>query len=117
VLLIGRLDQRLDRRVTLLGDAAHAMTPNLGQGACQALEDAVVLARHLRDASDPAAGLRAYERERMARTQPMVRQARLIGAVGQWSNPIACAMRDMLVKRALAPRQNEQLDRILGYRV
>lgn len=47
--------------VALLGDAAHAMTPNLGQGACQALEDAATLA-------DTAPDLASYDRERRART-------------------------------------------------
>ena len=45
-------------RITLLGDAVHATTPNLGQGACQALEDAVILAHALRGAASPEAGLR-----------------------------------------------------------
>jgi len=49
-------------RETLLGDdAIHATTPNLGQGACQAVEDAVVLADSLRRCSSPEAGLRIYE--------------------------------------------------------
>jgi 2-polyprenyl-6-methoxyphenol hydroxylase-like FAD-dependent oxidoreductase len=104
-------------RVTLLGDAAHAMTPNLGQGACQALEDAVVLARHLRGVANMPAALRAYETERIARTAPIVRQARMVGAVGQWSNPLACGLRDQLMKRVLAHMQKGQLQRTAGYRV
>lgn len=56
-------------RVVLLGDAAHAMTPDLGQGACQALEDAVVLAANVDD-------LARYDRERRARVHPMMAAAR-----------------------------------------
>jgi 2-polyprenyl-6-methoxyphenol hydroxylase-like FAD-dependent oxidoreductase len=52
-------------RVALVGDAAHAMTPHLGQGACQAIEDAVVLAAMAR----PGADLAAYTRARMRRTR------------------------------------------------
>jgi 2-polyprenyl-6-methoxyphenol hydroxylase-like FAD-dependent oxidoreductase len=52
-------------RVALLGDAAHAMTPNIGQGACQAMEDAVVLAHHAHD-------LPAYSAARVARANRMV---------------------------------------------
>jgi 2-polyprenyl-6-methoxyphenol hydroxylase-like FAD-dependent oxidoreductase len=111
------LDRWGDRRITLLGDAAHAMTPNLGQGACQALEDAVVLARQLRDAPDLPAALRAYEAERRARTGPIVRQARMIGAIGQWSNPLACGLRDQLMKHVLVHMQGGQLERTAGYRV
>lgn len=60
-------------RVTLLGDAAHAMTNFWGQGANTALEDGVVLARCLRAAAgDPVAGLRAYERERIPRVNRIV---------------------------------------------
>lgn len=55
-------------RVALLGDAAHAMTPNAGQGACQALEDAVVLAAVVRD-HGVSAGLSAYDSARRHRTR------------------------------------------------
>ena len=60
-------------RVTLLGDAAHPMTPNLGQGACQAIEDAVVLARCLAERCD-AGALRRYRRPAPAAGEPGRRQ-------------------------------------------
>jgi 2-polyprenyl-6-methoxyphenol hydroxylase-like FAD-dependent oxidoreductase len=102
-------------RVTLLGDAAHPMTPNLGQGACQALEDAVVLADALKQGGDIAAALRAYQSRRIDRTAALVRQARQIGGVGQWSNPLACRLRDVLMKYIVARVQDRQLERIAGY--
>ena len=87
-------------RVTLLGDAAHPMTPNLGQGACQAIEDAVVLARELaRDATSE--GLRRYEAARIPRTTRVVNEAWRFGKVGQASNPLLCTLRDAVV--ALTP--------------
>lgn len=86
-------------RVTLLGDAAHPMTPDLGQGACQAIEDAVVLAACLRPDGDPAAGLRRYETLRQPRTAAIVRQAARLGQVAQWENPLLCALRDFLNRR------------------
>jgi 2-polyprenyl-6-methoxyphenol hydroxylase-like FAD-dependent oxidoreductase len=58
-----------------LGDAAHASTPNLGQGACQALEDAVVLAHCLGGSSPAEAALRQYERLRISRTAGVVRDS------------------------------------------
>ncbi len=82
-------------RTTLLGDAAHPTTPNLGQGACLALEDALVLARCL--AADPLRmpeALVRYERARRRRTAAIVRQSRLLGAIGQWHNPVAVAIRN-----------------------
>jgi 2-polyprenyl-6-methoxyphenol hydroxylase-like FAD-dependent oxidoreductase len=61
--------------VTLLGDAAHPMLPNLGQGAGQAVEDAAVLARRLDTAASVADAFRAYEQERRARVRWIQRQA------------------------------------------
>lgn len=68
-------------RTVLLGDAAHAMTPDLGQGACQALEDAVTLASCLGGESDVAAALAAYDERRRPRTQAMCRAARQSNAL------------------------------------
>ncbi len=84
--------------VTLLGDAAHPMTPNLGQGACQALEDAVVLSACLDPTTEVATALRQYEVQRMRRTTAIVRESRLIGAVGQWSNTWLCGFRNAAVR-------------------
>jgi len=85
-------------RVTLLGDAAHAATPNLGQGACQAIEDAVVLATCLGEAPDVVAALKAYESRRMKRTSAITMQSRRLGQMGRWKNPLACWIRDKLIK-------------------
>jgi len=62
-------------RVTLLGDAAHATTPNLGQGACMALEDAVILAHCISTVRPAEAALREYERLRIPRTGAIVRDS------------------------------------------
>jgi 2-polyprenyl-6-methoxyphenol hydroxylase-like FAD-dependent oxidoreductase len=102
-------------RVALLGDAAHAMTPNLGQGACQALEDAVVLARCLGGASDVPAALQAYQQARIPRANALVRQSRRVGEVGQWSNPLACALRDTLTRLLLPLGIERQLRETIGY--
>lgn len=106
--------QRWSRgRITLLGDAAHPMTPNLGQGACQALEDAVALGECL-DQHDVAGALRAYEQRRVSRANRFVVQSRRIGWLGQWSNPVACSIRNALVRSVLGPLQARSLDRNLG---
>ncbi|MFF1696275.1 FAD-dependent monooxygenase [Streptomyces sp. NPDC058257] len=81
-------------RVALLGDAAHAMTPNLGQGACQALEDAVTLAHCLDGTTDVPTALRSYDLLRRPRTQLITRRSARLGAVGQLSWPPAVLLRD-----------------------
>jgi 2-polyprenyl-6-methoxyphenol hydroxylase-like FAD-dependent oxidoreductase len=70
-------------RVVLVGDAAHAMTPHLGQGASQALEDAVCLAAYLGSEATMDAALIRYDRERRPRTQAVVGAARQTGRIGQ----------------------------------
>jgi 2-polyprenyl-6-methoxyphenol hydroxylase-like FAD-dependent oxidoreductase len=75
-------------RVTLLGDAAHAMSFNIGQGACQAIEDAWTLRRHLTDRDDVPQALRAYESEREATTATLVGRARMVGRFGQLAAPL-----------------------------
>jgi 2-polyprenyl-6-methoxyphenol hydroxylase-like FAD-dependent oxidoreductase len=90
-------------RVTLLGDAAHPMIPNLGQGACQAIEDAAVLAECLRGGTDVVRALRLYEGRRMGRTAWIARRSRLLGRVSQLENPLLCAARNAAV-RAMPPR-------------
>jgi 2-polyprenyl-6-methoxyphenol hydroxylase-like FAD-dependent oxidoreductase len=81
-------------RVTLIGDAAHAMTNALGQGANQAIEDAVVLARCLADGADPASGLRAYEAERISRTTKFASMSWSLARASRLRNPVACALRN-----------------------
>ncbi|MBF6101677.1 FAD-dependent monooxygenase [Nocardia cyriacigeorgica] len=85
-------------RVSLLGDAAHPITFNIGQGACQAIEDALILAEHLDGAADTIAALRSYERERIPRTARMQRMAWRIGRMGAWENPAAIWLRERFMK-------------------
>jgi 2-polyprenyl-6-methoxyphenol hydroxylase-like FAD-dependent oxidoreductase len=102
-------------RVTLLGDAAHPMTPNLGQGACQAIEDAVVLARCL--GGGISGSLRRYEERRIGRTAAVVRRSRLAGRVTQMENPLLCRLRDAVAKRVSARARLRQYEKIATYRV
>ena len=88
-------------RVTLVGDAAHPMTFNVGQGACQAIEDGVILAACLRAEKDVVVALRTYASRRTARTAAMTRLARRLGRLGRWTNPLACRVREGLMKLLL----------------
>jgi 2-polyprenyl-6-methoxyphenol hydroxylase-like FAD-dependent oxidoreductase len=86
-------------RIALLGDAAHAMTPNLGQGACQALEDAVVLAAALAAEPSVDAALARYDAERRPRSQAVARAARQAGRMGQQlARPVPVALRNAAMR-------------------
>lgn len=89
-------------RVVLVGDAWHPMTPNLGQGACCALEDAVVLAKKLArainsDNTSVEEAFKSYGSERWPRIFPLTIRANLVGSALQWDNPVVCSVRNNIV--------------------
>jgi 3-hydroxybenzoate 6-monooxygenase len=103
-------------RLALLGDAAHPMYQYIAQGACQAIEDGLALARHLTAApQDPAAALRAYERARLLRTARVQLTARAMGAFFHLDGVAASVRNAMMAGR----RADDYtlLDWLYGYRV
>ena len=108
------VDQWGSGRVTLLGDAAHPMTPNLGQGACQAIEDALVLARCVAEGSG-AASLRRYESERILRTASVVNGSRRVGQMVHIQVPALCGLRDLALRLTPLAMTYRQLAPVIGY--
>jgi 2-polyprenyl-6-methoxyphenol hydroxylase-like FAD-dependent oxidoreductase len=84
------------------------MTPNLGRGACSAIEDAGALARHLRGTPAPGGAdprstpdlttaLSRYDAERRPATAKLIKRSRAVGTLGQLDNGLLCAARDGLL--------------------
>lgn len=100
-------------RIVLLGDSAHATTPNMGQGACQAIEGAVILGKCLAANSDPIEAFREYEARRLKRTAAIVKTSWTLGKVGQWSNPLAIKIRNGLMRLVPASQNVKQVKNLL----
>jgi 2-polyprenyl-6-methoxyphenol hydroxylase-like FAD-dependent oxidoreductase len=83
--------------VTLLGDAAHPTLPTLGQGACMALEDALVVTKCLLQ-HPPAEAFKLYEDRRFPRTKSIVEQSLQSAKMGQLKHPLAVSMRESIMK-------------------
>jgi 2-heptyl-3-hydroxy-4(1H)-quinolone synthase len=105
-------------RVVLLGDAVHAMTPNIGQGAGMAMEDAAVLAEELASSAEITACLNNYVQRRKARVETIMRVSREVGTEGQMSGIIGCWLRDRRAERAGrdAAKMQADLERLLAFR-
>lgn len=109
------LDRWSSGRLVLIGDAAHAMTPNLGQGGAQAIEDAWALARCLADCQGRwAEAFQTFYRERQARTRWIASTAWQLGKLAHIENPIARAVRNLALTYTPAFMQRRHLDRILA---
>ncbi|MFD8990574.1 FAD-dependent monooxygenase [Streptomyces goshikiensis] len=102
-------------RLAWVGDAAHAMTPNLGQGGCQAIEDGVVLVRLLDADGDVPAALAAYTRARHARTDAIRIRSRRAGRVAALTHPLAVAVRDLAVRATPAWAAQRAMDGLFGF--
>jgi len=87
--------------VGLLGDAAHAVGPHVGQGASLALEDAFVLAKCLRDLPDATRAFSTFERLRRPRVEPIVKQSRRTGQRKAPTGWLGRKVRDLILPRFL----------------
>jgi 2-polyprenyl-6-methoxyphenol hydroxylase-like FAD-dependent oxidoreductase len=102
-----RFDELVDRdalpfwgkgAVTLVGDAAHPLLPHTGQGAAQAIVDAVQLGRALREDTDVEPALRSYEQERQHKTAILLAQGRRVARVMRSTNPVASYFRELAAR-------------------
>ncbi len=103
--------------VSLLGDAAHPITPNVGQGACMAIEDAAILAKCLAAEPDTRVALRAYERARRPRTAYVSRQSNRVGAIGQFENPLLVGARDLVARAFLWASHDMAFNSVYAFQV
>ena len=88
----------------LLGDAAHAFTPNMGQGACMAIEDAMVLVQCLDQPLEQA--IPAWIERRRARVQWVAESSDRLGKVAQWQSGLGAGLRNTLM--AVSPKSAQQ---------
>ncbi|HEX7772405.1 MAG TPA: FAD-dependent monooxygenase [Pyrinomonadaceae bacterium] len=102
-------------RMTLLGDAIHPTTPNLGQGGCQAMEDALVLTRCFENYGATEKALRTYEHLRHRRTAILTRISRYYGRVGQLENMWARTLRRMPLSLAPEPLAQRLMQIVFDY--
>jgi len=104
-------------RAVLLGDAVHAMTPNIGQGAGIAMEDAAVLAEELAGTDEIEHALASYVRRRKERVAAVMRISREVGEDGQRSGALACWLRNRRVRRAGrdVTKTQSELERLLVF--
>lgn len=99
-------------RILLIGDAAHATTPNMGQGACQAIEDSVVLSQELARQDNPVLAFKNFEQRRLKRTHYITKNSWNIGRMGQVENKAVMAIRNFIL-RHLPPSFNENQMKML----
>jgi 2-polyprenyl-6-methoxyphenol hydroxylase-like FAD-dependent oxidoreductase len=99
-------------RIALLGDAAHATTPNLGQGGAQAIEDALALAECLAAFEQPQAAFRLYEQRRRAKVTMVVRRSWQIGRLAHLRNPLGRALRNAAMRHTPGSAVQRQFEAI-----
>lgn len=100
--------------VTLLGDAAHPMSPILGQSVCEGLEDAATLASCLQSGHPIPTALKHYEMHRAPRSASIQRTSRIAGKLGQIEHPLACTLRNLALRYTPRFSVQRHYNQILG---
>ena len=93
------IHQWTSQNIALVGDAAHATTPNLGQGAAQAMEDAYVLISMLKDSvKDIPAAMAAYQQKRIRKAHYIVNTSWKLGQLTNIRNPVGIRLRNWMIR-------------------
>lgn len=112
ILDIPPLPQFAFGEILLIGDAAHATTPNMGQGACMALEDAAILMACLKKRTSTSEVFLEFEKRRIARTRQIVNQSWTLGKIAQLENPLAIWIRNLAFRILPASVNQRQLEKL-----
>lgn len=108
------ISQYAFNRILLLGDAAHATTPNLGQGACMAMEDALFVAEEInRQLENIVSAFKSFEQKRVPRAHYIVNTSFRLGKLAQWENPVLTKFRNMLFRLIPDWVNEKQVARVL----
>jgi 2-polyprenyl-6-methoxyphenol hydroxylase-like FAD-dependent oxidoreductase len=103
--------------VTLLGDAAHPTTPNLGQGGCMAIEGAYILAKAIEKYGITKEAFERYENLQFPRSKMIVEASLQMGKMGQLSNPILIELRNFVMKVIPSRIAIKMIDKYFSYRI
>ena len=106
------IDKWYNGNVCLLGDAAHATTPNLGQGACQAIESAMALSICLKEENNIETAFYKYQLIRKEKANYVTKTSWLLGKMAQSNNSIICILRNVITKltpKFITEKQSEKI--------
>ncbi|WP_031529289.1 FAD-dependent monooxygenase [Dyadobacter crusticola] len=106
------LDHYAFDNILLIGDAAHGATPNMGQGACQAIEDAATLLVELNKDQTLEKAFTAFEEKRLKRTQYIINQSRKVGELAQIGHPLFAGLRNAAMRFAPAWVTEKQFEKL-----
>lgn len=98
--------------VCLIGDAAHAMTPNMGQGACQAIEDGYILSECLNKKETTSKAFKEFQKLRLPKAHQVVKASWMIGKIAHLSNPILIGIRNQMIQVIPSSINRKQLNQI-----
>ncbi len=107
------LDSYHSEAIVLIGDAAHATTPNLGQGACMGIEDAAVLLQELRNQEDIKTALANFSKRRVARCKYIVNTSTKMGQLAQLDNKYLIPIRNFITRNMPLAYQRKQFKKLL----